>query len=211
MFDRPADRSKNWIARAFGVVMVAGGAALLLYHKDMFRQAAEGAAPVTPAQLAAAAGPGDLPRAWVVFSPDQIVTPNITQVEGVKVKRQVYYHLVRVGDRWGVLRSADRTLMGRVTATATEADYQAGEDGVARAISEALRPRSRGRLLSYSFDNVSNPSSEVAIYGSVVFVLLVFGAMIACGLFDASPEAELDEGGAGSGAYWAATAAGQRW
>jgi hypothetical protein len=208
MFDRPAERSKNWIARAFGVVMMVGGAALLLYHKDMFRQATEGAAPVTPAQLAAAGGPIDLPRAWVVFSPDQIVTPNITQVEGSKVKRQVYYHLVRLGDRWAVLRSTDRTLMGRVTATATETDYQSGEDGAAKAISDALRQRSKGRVLPYSFDNVSKPSSEVAIYGSVVFVLLVFGAMIACGLFDSSSEAELEYEAAG--AYWP-TASGQRW
>jgi hypothetical protein len=210
MPELPAHRHKNLFARVFGVLMVAGGAALLLYHWEMFGQAAEGAKAVTPAQLASADGPGDLPSDWVVFSPDQIVSPNITQVEGTKIKRQVYYHLLRVGDRWAVLRSTSRTLLGRITATATTSDFATGEDGAAKAVAEALRQRAKGRVLAYSFDNVSSPSSDIAIIGSLVFVLLVFGAIVACGLFDTSSEVEQEDEYADAVAYWPAAPA-HRW
>lgn len=186
----PIDRSISWAPRILGILFLVGAGGMVLGFWGHYRVAAKGPKPMTAAQLAAADSLDELPNKWVVFQPDQIVNTDVSVVEGTRFKKHYYYHLVRVGDRWAVVRAQSRVIGGRITAAAEVFESEQEQLGV----TEAQRHKSKARFLPYQFDTVGTPAHTVRVGGTITLMLLMAGAALTCGLLDQrKPKVEPDD------------------
>jgi hypothetical protein len=159
----------------FGVLFLAGGAALGVSKSREIKTVFTGGTEIQPEELVAAANsfPYQLPDTWVKFRPSEVVETDVYLVRGLS--KSARFVLLKVGGSHIVAKVPLRPVPGQIDGQVTVWSAPLSPEG--EAMAEIRKKYPQAKLLPFQIDADNHPASQrgVMLAGVVILPLLGLG------------------------------------